>query len=93
VTGQPRLLEGWKEIAGYVEARGISMSAEQARRYAREGVDRLPVVRMGTRGKPRIVAKVLELDAWCGRFTSTVWSGDPAMVEKSTSGEGNDGGR
>lgn len=82
MNARARAIEGWKAIASYVETRGVPMTPEQARRYARTGADRLPVSRIGTRGKPRIVAEVAQLDAWCERFRSTVWQGDAVMVDK-----------
>jgi hypothetical protein len=60
------LLEGWKGIADVLtRAAGVPVSAEQARRYARE--HDLPVRRTGPCGRRRILAERDAVVEWCVR--------------------------
>lgn len=59
-------LDGWGEIALLLtEAAGVSISVDQAKRYARD--HGLPVRRVGPGERKRIVAEADAVIEWCIR--------------------------
>lgn len=60
-------VEGWGQIAQRIADRaGIRVSIDCVTRWARRKDDPLPVKRWG-RGRPRVFASAVELDAWVER--------------------------
>ena len=66
-------LDGWGQNAAHLsEITGLSISVQQARRYAARTNDPLPVRRVGRRARPHVVAFKAQLEAWVlAEFHST----------------------
>lgn len=59
-------LDGWGEIALVLtEAAGVTISVDQASRYAKRTEHPLPVHRMGRGERKRIVAETRDVVEWC----------------------------
>ena len=65
------MLEGWKDIARFIESIwGVSVSEDSAYRYSKQKDHPLPVRRIhvpGTSGKPRVSAESAKIEDWARR--------------------------